>query len=370
MKLHKLLLLLLIATIYLTTLAWAGADYYKILGLTKKANEKEIKKAYRKLSMKYHPDTNGGSADAGKKFQEVSQAYEVLSDKDKRKIYDIHGEEGLNKHLQQQQQQGAGGGHDPFDIFSQFFGGRGRPQHKEAQRGPDVHMTLAVTLEDLYNGRNFELEVEQQVLCSHCRGSGAESDDDVHVCTKCKGQGVVMQVQQIAPGFVQQMQSQCPVCGGKGKVTTKQCHKCSGKKREVGHRTLDVYVEQGMKDGHNIEFPGSADEQPDVNSGHVIITLKQLGHMFYTRDGNDLRCTVEITLKESLTGFERYLTHLDGHKVLVKRSSITRPNSTIKINGEGFIDEEATKGFLHVKIVVKFPDVLTTEQQAMVAKLF
>eukprot|EP00461_Guttulinopsis_vulgaris_P000546 UN00546 len=213
MKLSKksITFLLLLCFIYLLAVVSAGANYYQILGVKKTATEKEIKKAYRKLSMQYHPDTNQGSKDAEKKFQEVSQAYEVLSDKEKRRIFDQHGEEGLNQHLQQQQQ--GGGGHDPHDIFSQFFGRR--PQHREAQRGPDIHITIPVTLEDLYIGRNFEMQVEQKVLCSHCRGTGADSDDHVHTCTRCKGQGMVLQVHQIAPGFVQQMQSPCPICAGK-----------------------------------------------------------------------------------------------------------------------------------------------------------
>lgn len=349
-------------------LTQAGRDFYGILGLQKNCDEKALKKAYRKLSMKWHPDTNGGSKEAEEKFQEVALAYEVLSNPDKRRIYDQHGEAGLDKHLQQQNHDTGG---DPFDIFSQFFGGGARrPQHREAQRGPDVVIPVPTTLEDLYIGTNFEMSILQQVLCSHCRGTGADSDDHFHTCSTCKGQGVVMHVQQIGPGFVQQMQRECSACGGKGKVITKQCHVCSGKKREQGHRTLDVYIDSGMKDGARIEFPHASDEEPEMNAGNVIFIIQQLPHPFYTRDGDDLKCEIVISLKESLTGFERHLTHLDGRKITIRRTSITKPNSVIKLKDEGMPTEGTGKGMLHVKVIVKFPQSLTAEQKQVVQTIF
>lgn len=356
-----LTLTLLLLTIIIT-FALAGRDYYAILEIKKNADEKAIKKSYRKLSMKYHPDTNGGSKEAELKFQDVARAYEVLSDKDKRRIYDQHGEEGLDKHLQQQNHDASGGAHDPFDIFSQFFHGGRRPQHREAQRGPDTKIILPVTLEDLYVGTSIEVDVQQQVLCSHCRGTGADGDEHFHTCHQCRGQGVVTQIHQLGPGFVQQVQAQCPVCTGKGKIIKKQCHVCQGKKREHGHKNLDVYIDQGMVDGKVIEFQHSGDEQPDMNPGHVVFQIQQLPHSFYTRENNDLKCEVKITLRESLTGFERWITHLDGHKVHIKRSSITKPNSVIKLKEEGMINEKGEHGVLHVKIVVQFPATLTPHE--------
>jgi len=334
----------------------------KFWELIKKLTKKTIKKSYRKLSMKYHPDTNGGSKEAEAKFQDVSRAYEVLSSPEKRRIYDQQGEEGLDKHQQQQNHDANGGAGDPFDIFSHFFNGGRRPQHREAQRGPDVRITLPVTLEDIYLGANFEIDVQQQVLCSHCRGTGADGDEHFHTCTQCRGQGIVTQVHSLGPGFVQQVQTQCPLCSGKGKIIKKQCHVCAGKKRENGHRVLDVYIDQGVVDGKLIEFQHAGDEQPEINQGHVIFQIQQLPHPFYTRENNDLKCSIIINLKESLTGFERWVTHLDGHKIHIKRSSITKPNSVIKLKEEGMVNENGDKGFLHVKIAVQFPHTLTSEQ--------
>lgn len=361
-------LLIFLALFCFVTLVLAGENYYQTLGVAKNADEKTIKKAYRKLSLKYHPDTNGGSKEAEQQFQSVARAYEVLSNAEQRRIYDQHGEEGLKRHLQQNHD-ASGGAHDPFDIFSHFFNGGRRPQHREAQRGPDIKITIPVTLEDLYVGTNFEIDVQQQVLCPHCRGSGADGDEHFHTCNQCRGQGVVTQVHQLGPGFVQQVQTQCPTCAGKGKIIKKQCHVCSGKKRENGHRVLDVYVDQGTKDGKTIEFPHAADEQPEMNPGHVIFHIHQLPHPFYQRDNDDLKCSITISLRESLTGFERWITHLDGHKVHIKRTSVTKPNSVIKLKEEGMINENGTHGVLHVKIIVQFPTTLTPQQTSELSKV-
>jgi len=215
----------------------AGRNFYEVLELTKSATPEQIKKAYRRLSLKWHPDKNKDNApEANKHFVEVANAYEVLSDTEKRRTYDTYGEEGLKQGQAQR---------DPFDLFSQFgFFGQGR-QNQEDQRGEDVKIDIQVTLEDLYNGKSFEVLVKNQVLCPKCRGSGARSENDVHQCPSCGGRGIKVTMHQLGPGFVQQVQSQCDVCAGTGKIVKSKCPHCQGKKIVRGEKTIDVYIERG-----------------------------------------------------------------------------------------------------------------------------
>jgi DnaJ-related protein SCJ1 len=347
-------------------MASTNRDFYKILGLTKSATEAQIKKAYRKLSMKYHPDKNGGSKDAADKFQDVAAAYETLSNKDLRRVFDQGGEEGVKRH---QQQQGGGGGGNPFDMFSHFFGGgarRGPGGHGERQRGPDMPVEVPVTLRDLYVGRSVELEVRAQALCTHCRGTGADDDEHIRECPRCRGQGFVMTVHQLAPGFVQQVQQKCPACDGAGKTIAVKCRKCAGKKVERGRKTVELWIEPGMKDGERIESDGTADEHPDKAAGNVVFRLRTLPHAVFTRVGDDLRAELRISLREALLGFRKALTHLDGRKVWVESHGVTQPGAIITLANEGMPRHQqgSQAGALHVTVSVDFPAQLTPEQRA------
>lgn len=173
----------------------AGRDFYKILGVARNATPKDIKKAFRRLSVKFHPDKNP-DPEAKEKYKEISEANEILSDPDKRRVYDRGGEEGLK----QMQQQGQGGGFDPFDIF-----GFGRQQEGEAQ-GPDINLKVRVTLNDVYKGKEIEIQYSKQAICPHCRGNGADTMEDLETCPKCNGQGMIIKKKQLAPGFIQQFQ--------------------------------------------------------------------------------------------------------------------------------------------------------------------
>eukprot|EP00457_Paulinella_chromatophora_P010927 gb/GEZN01011046.1/.p1 GENE.gb/GEZN01011046.1/~~gb/GEZN01011046.1/.p1 ORF type:complete len:362 (+),score=43.17 gb/GEZN01011046.1/:31-1116(+) len=344
--------------ILVVTSAWAK-DYYEILGVARDATDSTIKKAYRKLSKKFHPDKNPGNEEARAKFVDIANAYEALSDKEKRRIYDRHGEEGLSK-------QNQGGGVDPFDIFSQMFGGGGRRSGgNDERRGSDVTLELPVRLEDLYSGLETEVAVRNNEICPRCRGHGAAHEDDVKTCTKCKGTGVITQRQQIAPGFVQQFQSPCGKCGGKGKLSTSTCPYCKGAKVVMGERTLDVVVEQGMKDGSEIVFENAGDDHPDHAAGHIIFKVSTQPHSIFTRDGDDLKMNVHISLLEALTGFSRSITHLDGHLVPISSDSITKPGFVQKVAKEGMPlhNYPSEKGHLYISYVVDFPSTLTQEQR-------
>lgn len=343
-----------------------GRDFYKILGVKRNANVKQIKKAYLKLSKEYHPDKNAGDEEANKRFVEVANAYEVLSDENKRRIYDQQGEDGLKQSGQQQQSM------NPFDLFGQMFGGHAQQQAQGERRGQDVTIDLPVTLADLYNGRVFEVLVKQQQLCPHCRGTGAKSENDAQVCSACQGRGVRVHMHQIAPGFVQQVQQTCDVCGGKGKIIRHKCPVCGGAKVMPGTKTLDVNVEKGMADGAKIEFENSADEHPDFAAGHVIFTIVTQPHANFTRKGDDLFMDYHISLLEALVGFRRSIPHLDGHEVLVASNKITQPNEVVRVKEEGMPKHESgsERGDLHVKFIIDFPTALSAEQRAGFAQIF
>lgn len=367
---YVFLFIAFVALCLVNTVLADGRDFYKILGLAKRATDAEIKKSYRKLSMKYHPDKNAGSRDAEKMFQDVANAYEVLSDKEKRRMYDQGGEEALQRH---QQQGGARGGHNPFDIFSQFFGGGGHGHGQdEVHRAPGLTIDIPVSLKDIYVGGSVDVLVKHQAICHHCRGTGAFSEDHVTKCSSCKGQGVVMVERQIGPGFIQRMQSPCTVCSGKGKVVSKPCPICAGKKTERASNAVDVVIEQGIADGSVIEFPSTWDEHPDKAAGSLIFRVRTVKHPIFERKGDDLHMELNITLKEALIGFEHKVEHLDGHNVLVKRTSITKPSSTIRIKNEGMPkhNSPSDRGALHVKINVIFPTDLTEEQKSGFNSIF
>ncbi|RQM16564.1 hypothetical protein B5M09_001448 [Aphanomyces astaci] len=342
-----------------------GRDLYEVLGIKRDASVPEIKKAFRKLSLKLHPDKNPGDEDAAKKFAEVASAYEVLSDETKRKKYDTYGEDGLKENG------GGGGGHDPFDVFSQFFGG-GRQRHpQEPSRGNDVTIPLRVSLADLYNGKNVPFTVRRKTVCHHCHGHGAANSDDIQTCHECGGHG--LETRRVGPGFIQQFQTQCNKCGGKGKIVTSTCPVCGGDKTVFADVELDLDIEKGTPDGHEIEFEHAADEHADRAAGHLRFRITTVGHEFFSRDGDDLYMDMSISLREALVGFSKSFVHLDGRTVDVRRlNEITEPSQVVTLAHEGMPRHQmaSERGNLHIKFNVVFPDTLTPDQQRGFRDLF
>jgi len=271
--------------------------FYKLLEVEKTAAEADIKKAYRKLAVKHHPDKGGDP----EKFKEITRAYEVLSDSEKRSKYDRYGEEGLED---------GGGAGDPSDIFDAFFGGGGRRGggggQRRRQKTKDVEQALKVTLEQLYNGTSKKMAITRQVI---------DKKKGVQECRECDGRGVKVEVIRMGP-MIQQMQSACGSCNGTGKsFQTKQ-------EREV----LEVHIQKGSPDNHKVVFREMADEHPDADAGDVVFMLKQQEHAIFKRKGADLFMEKKISLVEALCGFELELTHLDGRKLLIK----TAPGEIVK----------------------------------------
>ena len=338
-------------------------DLYKILGVKRDATSNEIKHKYRQLSKIYHPDKNK-SKDAEEKYKEINEAYEILHDNKKRRLYDRGGIDAVNR----AQQQGDEGG-DPFDIFSHIFGGGG--SRRRENRSNDVKIKVRTTLKDLYTGREYEFTYTRSAMCPHCRGSGADSYEDVEKCTRCNGQGVVMETRQIGPGFIQQFQSECPRCKGKGKITKKLCHECHGNKVVKTLEEMTLYIEKGMENGNEIKFEEFGEEEPDKDPGHLIFIVQELPDKYFKRDKNDLSYQMEITLKDALLGFNKEIEHLDGHKVKVHKNGVSQQGDIIRIKGEGMpIHNTDEHGDLLVSIKIKFPTNLSEEQMAKLKTFF
>ncbi|KII89961.1 hypothetical protein PLICRDRAFT_40143 [Plicaturopsis crispa FD-325 SS-3] len=350
-----------LVVLVLFALVVRAADLYKVLDVHRSASEQDIRKAYKKLSKKYHPDKNKEPG-AEDRFVEVAHAYEVLSDPEKRQIYDRHGDAGLKAH--------EGGQHaNPFDMFSNIFGGH---QGHQVRRGPTSVTEFEVDLADIYKGHSIDFMIRKRILCDHCRGSGAASDSDIHTCSGCGGSGVKMVRQQIFPGMFAQSQSTCDECGGRGKKIVKKCPHCSGNKvvDHSAHYTLEVVP--GMPEGHEVVFEGEGDESPDWEAGDVILRVRSRKDKGgWRRKESTLYWKENIGIDEALLGFDRNVTHLDGHVVRLVREGVTQPGFVQKIVGEGLpIFEQSGHGDLFIEYNVVLPVELSTNMRRKLAEAF
>ncbi|XP_061139643.1 dnaJ homolog subfamily A member 4 [Syngnathus typhle] len=323
--------------------------YYDLLGVGPKASAEEIKKAYRKLALKYHPDKNPNE---GEKFKLISQAYDVLSDSKKRDLYDQGGEQAIKEG-------GMGGASSPMDIFNMFFGGGGRMQRE--RRGKNIVHQLSVSLEDMYNGCTRKLALQKNVICEKCEGYGGKKGT-LEKCSSCKGRGVQIKVQQIGPGMIQQIQSMCGDCHGQGESFSSKdrCKNCNGHKVERKKKILEVHIDKGMRDGQKITFHGEGDQEPDLEPGDVIIVLDQKEHSLFKRSDDNLTMTMSIKLVEALCGFKKAINTLDDRTLVIT----SQPGEVIKNNDTKVIQNEGMpvyrspyeKGQLFIQFQVEFPE--------------
>lgn len=333
---------------------------YKILGLEKTADANQIKKAYRKLAMRHHPDKGGDP----EKFKEITKAHEILSDPEKREKYDKYGEKGLEA--------GGGGGGGANDIFSAMFGGGRGGGQRGPRKGKDVLFRLKVELEDLYNGASKTLRLTKNVLCKGCDGKGGKG---VAKCSTCKGRGVRLIVRQLGPGMLQQMQAACDDCEGEGEIIPPagRCKECRGQKVMEDKTTLKVNINKGMSNGSKIVFRGEAHQQPGIEPGDVVVILECQEHENFKRKGRHLFIKKKISLVEALTGFSFSLEHLDDRTLLVTSDENTVYNDgcfkVIRDEGMPMEKNPTQTGNLYIEFEVEFPKTLKADAKRTLKKV-
>ena len=337
----------------------AKRDFYEVLGVSRTASGDEIKKAYRRLAMKHHPDRNKDDDKAEAKFKEVKEAYEALSDAEKRATYDQFGHEGL--------QRGGGGGgfsaegfSDIFgDVFGDIFGGGGRRGRSQMFRGADLGYELRLDLERAVSGDSVTIDVPTQVGCDACDGSGAAKGSEPVKCTTCNGVGQV-RVQQ---GFFS-IQQTCPACKGAGTVISDPCQKCSGRGRRAKTKTLSVKVPAGVDDGDRIRLTGEGEAGRNGGPpGDLYVEIRVNPHKIFEREGPDLSCEVPISIATAALGGEVELPTLEGN-VSLKIPGGTQSGKVFRLRGKGVTTvREPHKGDLFVSAVVETPVNMTSEQE-------
>ncbi|CDK27819.1 unnamed protein product [Kuraishia capsulata CBS 1993] len=338
---------------------------YDILGVSPNATEAQLKKAYRVGALKFHPDKNP-SPEAAEKFKDISSAYEVLNDAEKREIYDNYGEEGLNGGGPG----GMGGGMDS-DIFSHFFGGMfpgGQQRGPQGpQRGQDIKHVISCTLEELYKGRDAKLALRKTVLCKSCEGRGGKAGS-VKKCTGCGGSGTKFITRQMGP-VIQRMQAVCDECNGSGDIIPPKdrCTVCNGKKTTQERKILEVHISAGMRSGEKVVFRGEGDQGPDIIPGDVVFVIEEKPHPNFQRQGDDLYYNAKVDLLTALAGGEFVVKHISGDwlKVDIIPGEVIAPGTFKVIEDQGMpVYRYGGHGHLFVKFDVEFPkNNFATEEQ-------
>ena len=338
-------------------------DYYEILGVDKGISEKDLKKAYRRVAMKYHPDRNPGDKEAEEKFKEASEAYEILSDSQKRAAYDQYGHDGVDP------QMGGGSGFNNFsdifgDVFGDIFGGGGSRGGRGPQRGSDLQYTLQVTLEQAVKGTTAKIKVPTLVVCKACDGSGAKAGSKPVQCTTCGGVGQVRMQQ----GFFS-VQQTCPTCHGKGTIIKDPCDSCHGQGRVEETKTLSVKVPPGVDTGDRIRLNGEGEAGPAGGvAGDLYVQISVKQHDIFERDGANLYCEVPINFVDAVLGGELEVPTLDG-RVKLKVPAETQTGKLFRLRGKGVTPvRSSTKGDLLCRIVVETPVNLSARQKEILGE--
>lgn len=340
-------------------------DYYEILGVSRDASAGEIKKAYRRLAMKNHPDRNPGDEEAEARFKEASEAYEVLSDEEKRAAYDRFGHQGVSG-----AGAGAGAGFGGFgdifsDMFSEIFGGGMGGGRQRPMRGADLRYELELDLETAIAGDTVEVRIPTLEDCEHCGGDGAEPGSDKIRCGTCQGGGQV----RLQQGFLT-IQQTCPECRGRGTVINNPCMRCRGEGKRRSHKSLSVKVPPGVDDGDRIRLAGEG-EPGDMGGppGDLYVEVRVKPHEIFQRDGDNLHCTVPVNIVTAALGGEIDAPTLDG-KVNLKVPAETQSGKVFRMRGKGVQSvRSAARGDLLCKVMVETPVNLTRRQKELLQEL-
>jgi len=333
-------------------------DFYQVLGVDNNSSAADLKKAYRRLAMKYHPDRNKGDAQAEAKFKEVKEAYEVLSDPKKRSAYDQFGHVGVDQAAAQAAGGGAGFGDIFEDIFGDIFGSR---RGSRNQRGADLVYDLTLTLEQALRGEKVDIEVPTLVRCSHCQGSGARPGSEPIVCQTCRGNGQVRMQQ----GFFS-VQQTCPDCHGQGQQIGDPCTECRGQGRMRKQRKLAVKIPAGVDQGDRIRLAGEGEAGPQGGTaGDLFVQIRMQPHEIFQRDGSHLICEVPITFTAASLGDEIEVPTLDG-RIKLKIPAETQTGKTFRLRGKGMPSvHQQYPGDLFCTILVETPVRLNAKQKEL-----
>lgn len=363
----------------------AKRDYYEVLGIGKNAGDSDIKSAYRKLAMKYHPDKNMDDPNAEEKFKEAAEAYQVLSDSKKRNIYDQFGHAGVDSQF------GSGGfqwsdfthATDFSDIFSNLFGGNGffssifgdsfggfgtRARQKTVNQGEDLKISLSLSLEEIASGVSKKIKVNTKSECELCHGTGS-ADGRISTCTQCNGSGQVRQVRQ---SFFGQMSTitTCPVCKGKGTIIKNKCSHCYGEGRISKVKTVKIEIPAGVADGQYLKLRGQGNAGKQGGpSGDILVFIKEKKNDIFERDGQDLICTFPINISKAVLGGNIDVPTLQKH-VKMKIPYGTQSGKVFRLRGQGlpYLNSSRT-GDLYIKIVVVIPAKISNEERDYYKKL-
>lgn len=361
----------------------AKRDYYEVLGVSKTATDDEIKKAYRKIAIKYHPDRNPGNKEAEEKFKEAAEAYDVLHDQQKRQQYDQFGFNAPGGGF------GDGGGFSSMDdIFSMFgdifgghggggfggfggFGGGGGARRKPQYRGADLRMKVSLTLQEVLTGTTKKFKVKKDVACQHCHGTGAEAGSGSETCPTCHGSGVVSRTVRTMLGMMQ-TQSECPTCHGEGTVIKNKCTECGGTGVVKGEEVVEVKIPAGVAEGMVVNVPGKGNAgQHNGISGDIQVYITEEPNDTFVRDGNDVIYNLLLDFPTAVLGGDVEIPTIDGGKVKIKVELGTQPGKTLRLRGKGLPSVPGYgngTGDLVVNISVYVPKTLSSDEKKAIEK--
>jgi molecular chaperone DnaJ len=348
----------------------ARKDYYQILNLPKECSQDDIKKSFRLLAKKFHPDKNPNNPEAESKFKEINEAYATLSDVEKRKMYDL-GDSGMGQGFQNGFPGGFGGGFNMDDIFSQFFGGGfpGGQRQNRPHKGSDLRVKMSLTLQEIFSGATKKIKYKKDAVCGICNGSGAANSSSVNTCTVCNGTGWIERVKNTIVGTVVNRQ-QCSTCGGSGKIIQSVCSNCGGRKMATQEVTIDVNVPRSVGNGEILTLAGAgnASKNGGVN-GNLLFIVEEIPHENIDRRGFELFTTKDISIYDAIFGKQIELDTIDG-KIKIDIPSGIQSGTRLRVEGKGLYRIGTNyRDNMYIDVYVFIPKDLTDEEKQILEKI-